>query len=60
MSAQGGLDGDSVFEQRVTRVIETVFRLLGDVRSEQLRQCRVLSPVDERPLAERFDKTVRY
>ena len=60
MLAQGRLDGDSVFEQGVTRVIETVFRSLGDVRSEQFRKCRVLSPVDECPLAERFDKTVGY
>ena len=37
--------------------LEAIFRSL---RSQQLWKRRMFSPVDERPLTERFDKTVGY
>lgn len=40
--------------------LEAIFRSLRNVSSQQLWKRRMFSPVDERPLTERFDKTVGY
>ena len=56
--AQGCHDGLALGEESVASVAEAVFGGHGDADAEQFGQGGALGPVDQRPLAHRFDEAV--
>ena len=49
-----------MLEQLVADAVEAVFGGFAEAHVEELRQGGALGPIDERPLAERFDETVGH